>query len=128
VNPAPCHRRALIPITFLALLALLIPATACRSAFFATTIENDGAAPIHLIEVDYPSASFGTQSIDAHAVYQYRFKIQGSGPITLNWTDAAGKSHTAAGPTLNEGQQGDLRVTIDPSARVTWSTTLSRAR
>ena len=83
---------------------------------------------MHLIEVDYPSASFGTQSLDAHAAYHYRFKIQGSGPITLTFTDAAGKTHTATGPVLAQGQQGDLKIAIDPSGNVSWVSHLSNAK
>jgi len=111
----------------LALLALVC-LTACRSAYVETTIENSGSAPIQLIEVDYPSASFGTQTIDAHGTYHYHFKVQGSGPVTLTFTDAAGKPHTATGPDLKEGQQGDLHIVIDPAANVSWSQSLSTAK
>ena len=107
------------------LLFAMLCLTACRSAYVETTLENNSPAPMRLIEVDYPSASFGTQSIDAHATYHYRFKVQGSGPVTINWTDAAGKPHTAAGPTLKEGQQGTLRISIDPSENVSWNVNLS---
>ena len=111
-------------------LALLIAfcISACRSAYVETTIENTGSAPLRLIEVDYPSASFGMQALDAHAIYHYRFKVQGSGPITINWTDAAGKTHTASGPTLTEGQQGTLHITIDPSANASWNVNLNGAK
>ena len=109
---------------FLALLAVFC-ISACRSAYVETTIENTGSAALHVIEVDYPSASFGIQTLDAHATYHYRFKVQGSGPVTINWTGADGKPHTAAGPNLKEGQQGALHITIDPSANVSWSVNLS---
>jgi hypothetical protein len=99
--------------------------SACRSAFVETTIANNGPTPMRLIEVDYPSASFGVQSLDANAVYHYHFKIQGSGPITVAWTDSAGKAHTATGPVLTEGQHGDLKIAIDPSGGVNWIKNLS---
>jgi len=108
-------------VTLLASLCL----AACRSAFVETTIQNDSPSPIQLIEVDYPSASFGTQSLDAHAAYHYHFKIQGSGAITLTFTDAAGKAHSATGPVLSEGQQGDLKIAIDSSGGVSWTQHLS---
>jgi hypothetical protein len=111
----------------LALLASLC-LTACRSAFVETTIQNDSPSPLHLIEVDYPSASFGTQSLDAHTAYHYHFKIQGSGAITLTFTDATGKAHTANGPVLSQGQQGDLKIVIDPSGSVSWISHLSSAK
>jgi hypothetical protein len=113
------------PARFLSLALLVsLSLSACRSAFVETIIENHGPDPVRLLEVDYPSASFGTQSLDAHAAYHYHFKIQGSGPITLTYTDHAGKTHTAAGPVLSEGQQGDLKIVIDPSGSVTWSKNL----
>lgn len=105
---------------FLALLMSLW-LSACRSAFVETIIANGSPTPVRLIEVDYPSASFGVQSLDVHAVYHYHFKIQGSGPITITWTDSTGKAHTSTGPVLFEGQHGDLRISIEPSGGVNWS-------
>jgi hypothetical protein len=131
VNERPHDNRTILMLgraaIFLALLAVFC-ISACRSAYVETTLENTGPAPLHLIEVDYPSASFGMQSLDAHGTFHYRFKIQGSGPVTITWTDAAGKAHTAAGPVLKEGQQGPLRITIDPSSNVSWSANLSGAK
>ncbi|HEX3471039.1 MAG TPA: hypothetical protein VHT28_07620 [Silvibacterium sp.] len=116
------------PARILLLLLVTLGLSACRSAFVETTIVNDSSISLRLIEVDYPSASFGTQSLEAHAIYHYRFKVQGSGPITLTWTDNAGKAHTATGPTLTEGQHGNLRISIDPTGNVNWSENLSGAR
>ncbi len=101
--------------------------SACRSAFIETTIENDGTTPVHLIEVDYPSASFGMQTLDAHSTYHYHFKVQGSGPITITFVDNAGKPHTATGPTLSQGQQGTLKIVIDQASGVSWGANLSAA-
>lgn len=100
-------------------------ASACRSAFVETTVENDGATPVHVIEVDYPSASFGMQTLDEHATYHYHFKIQGSGPVTVTFIDGVGKPHTANGPTLTQGQQGTLKITIDQAGGVRWGANLS---
>lgn len=102
--------------------------TACRSAFIETTIRNDGAAPIRLIEVDYPSASFGTQTLGPHAVYHYRFKVQGSGAVALSFTGADGKTHSATGPVLDEGQHGGLVIAVDPAGKVSWAESLVAAK
>jgi hypothetical protein len=99
--------------------------SACRSAFVETTVENDGATPVQLVEVDYPSASFGMQTLGAQSTYHYHFKVQGSGPITITFVDNAGKPHTATGPTLSQGQQGTLKITIDQAAGVSWGANLS---
>jgi len=131
VNEPPQDNRTILMLgraaIFLALLAVFC-ISACRSAYVETTLENNGSAPMRLIEVDYPSASFGMQSLNAHGTFHYRFKVQGSGPITMTWTDATGKSHTAAGPILKEGQQGTLRITVDPSANVSWEQNLSSGK
>ncbi len=70
------------------------------------TVRNDTGAAVTLVEVDYPSASFGRESLAAGATYPYRFKILGSGATKVSWSDAERKQHTATGPDLHEGQHG----------------------
>lgn len=108
------------------LIAALFLLSGCRSAFVETTIENTSPGELRLIEVDYPSASFGTQTLGAHSMYHYRFKIQGSGPVTISFTDNAGKAHSVTGPTLEEGQQGQLTISVDPAYKVDWKQSLMR--
>jgi len=95
----------------------------CRSAYVEADVKNATDKPVSLVEVDYPSASFGVGSLAAGATYHYRFKILGNGATKILWTDAAEKEHSVAGPGLNEGQQGGLTVTISGDA-ATWSTHL----
>lgn len=102
---------------------LAVSLTGCHSAFIETTLVNRTGEKIHLIQVDYPSASFGTQTLDPAATFHYKFKIIGEGPIKLSWTDAGGKEHNAEGPTLHEGQGGTLIVTVIPG-QTAWQTTL----
>lgn len=92
----------------------------CHSAFVSATVVNRSGAAVRLIEVDYPSASFGTEELANGATFKYRFKIQGSGAAKLSWTDSQEKDHTSAGPDLHEGQEGSLSVTIEPG-NATWS-------
>ena len=99
--------------------------SACRSAFVETTLHNEGDTPMRLIEIDYPSASFGTQMLAPGAVYHYRFKVQGSGAITLSYIGADGKTHSATGPTLDEGQQGSLNIVVDGAGKVAWTEKLT---
>ena len=110
------------------LAVLLFGLAACRSAFIETDIRNNGDAPLRLIEVDYPSASFGTQVLAPHSVYHYRFKVQGSGPVTLSYTGADNKTHTATGPTLDEGQHGGLTISVDPAGKVAWTESLLKTK
>ncbi|HYK36367.1 hypothetical protein [Alloacidobacterium sp.] len=100
----------------------------CRSAFVSATITNNSGAKLALIEVDYPSASFGVGSLAAGAQYHYRFKILGNGPVKLQYTDASGQEHTATGPDLQEGGQGTLQINIDTSGKVSWIPNLTGMR
>jgi hypothetical protein len=98
--------------------------TGCHSHYVQANITNNSGTAISLLELDYPSASFGVDSLASDAVYHYRFKILGSGPTKLLWTDAQHHDHSVTGPSLQEGQEGTLTVTITPTA-ATWQTNLS---
>jgi hypothetical protein len=101
-------------------MVVLVSAAGCKSPYVSATVKNDTGAGVTLVEVDYPSASFGRESLAAGAVYPYRFKVLGSGATKVSWTDAQRKQHTASGPELHEGQQGSLLITLTP-AGAQWS-------
>jgi len=101
----------------------LLAATGCHSAYIEATVTNATAAPVSLVEVDYPSASFGRESLAAGAGYHYRFKVLGEGPTKVLWTDAAHQDHTIPGPTLHEGDEGTLTITLTP-ATAAWNLNL----
>lgn len=103
-------------------LAVLAGTGGCHSAFIETTLINRTDKTLRLVELDYPSASFGTQNLGPGAAFHYRFKVIGEGPLKLTWTDDVQKEHNAEGPTLHEGQQGLLTVTIIPG-QTAWQTT-----
>ena len=88
----------------------------CKSPYVSATVTNETGGPVTLVEVDYPSASFGRESLAAGAVYPYRFKVLGSGATKVSWTDTQRKDHTSAGPDLHEGQQGQLAITLTPTS------------
>ncbi|QNI33737.1 hypothetical protein H7849_07400 [Alloacidobacterium dinghuense] len=113
---------------FAAVLLFSLTFTGCRSAFVSATITNNSAAPVTLIEVDYPSASFGVGALAPGAQFHYRFKIQGGGPIKLQFTDASGKAHTASGPDLQQGEQGTLQMNIESSGNISWIPNLTQIR
>lgn len=107
-------------VTILSAVGTLCALSGCHSAFVQTTIVNHTGTHLRLVELDYPSASFGTTNLDANANYHYRFKIQGSGSVKLDFVDAQGKTHLSVGPELDEGQEGTLLVTINETGDVTW--------
>ena len=100
----------------------------CHSRFVEVTIDNQSPTPLHLVEVNYPSASFGAEAIAANSKFNYRFKIQGSGPMKLEFTDGQGKVHDVDGPQMWEGQEGHLTITIDPTGKVAWQPSLAPAQ
>jgi hypothetical protein len=113
--------RGTLPGLLVALTLLALPNFGgCRSASVEADIRNASGQPISLLELDYPSASFGTQSLAANSVYQYRFNVIGSGPSKVLWTDALHKDHSVTGPTLQEGDHGTLLVAITASG-ATWT-------
>jgi hypothetical protein len=95
----------------------------CHSHYVEADVKNDTTATISPVEVDYPSASFGKETLAPGAVFHYRFKILGGGPTKIVWTDARQKEHTVPGPSLQEGQEGGLTVTIT-GGTATWETRL----
>lgn len=105
-------------------IAVCVLLTGCHSHWVAATITNHSGANISVLELDYPSASFGTTTLRDGAHFDYRFKIQGSAPLKLTYTDAKGHDHQYTGPVLNEGQEGSLAVTIE-AASVTWQPNLT---
>ncbi len=109
------------------LLMLCIGLCGCHSRFVEVTIVNQGPT-LHVMEFDYPSASFGANQLETGAKFHYRFKVQGPGPLSLQYEDASGHTRTAQGPQLDLGDQGSLLVNIDPQGAVTWSPNLTNPK
>jgi len=105
-------------IPALALLTLIAP-TGCHSPYVAATISNHTTQPIELLEVDYPSASFGMQNLAPGADFNYRFKVLGSGNVKLLYTDSTHQDHKSDGPFLKEGAEGPLTIVISDTG-ATW--------
>lgn len=98
--------------------ALAASICACRSPRIDVTVENRTGAAIELLEVDYPSASFGADRLPAGADYRYRFQVRGSGPIRLQYTDPVSRQlRQASGPELHEQQAGTIEIILLPSGR-----------
>jgi hypothetical protein len=91
--------------------------SACHSYHVDATIENRTGAPVQLLEVDYPSATFGADSLAADASFHYRFQIRGSGPLKVSYTTANGQTVQISGPALAERQQGTLEIVLEPGSK-----------
>jgi hypothetical protein len=100
---------------------------ACHSYHIDTTIENRTGASVQLLEVDYPSASFGADSLAAGAGFHYRFQVRGSGPLKLSYTAPNHHQFQITGPTLFEGQQGQLQIILLPGGQAQFHPQLTPA-
>jgi hypothetical protein len=111
-------------LRFAVALTLALAVGGCHSAYIAATISNRTQRPITLIELDYPSASFGTQTLTPGQDFHYRFKVIGSGPTALLYTDAENHDHKSGGPSLSDGDEGRLSVIVTQTGPA-WSLNLT---
>jgi hypothetical protein len=115
-------------VSLLAGLPLISLSTACHSYHVETTVENRTGAPLQLLEVDYPSASFGDNNLAVNADYHYRIQFQGSGPLKVQYTSADGHAIQIDGPQVAERQEGDLEIVLLPAGKAEFHPHLTPAR
>jgi hypothetical protein len=96
----------------------------CRSKLVEVRIVNSGTAALHNVEVDYPSASFGTPDLAAGATYIYRVQLLDAGRMKVEFSDSQQQPHSGKGPYVKQGQQGTLTVTLDGSGKNQWDARL----
>jgi hypothetical protein len=99
----------------------------CHSAHVEVSVENRTGAPIRLLEVDYPSASFGSDELATGATMHYRIQIQGRGQVKVQYTAADGHQLQVEGPALAERQEGTLDVVVLPGGKAEFHPHLSPA-
>ncbi len=119
----PCFR-------FLYLLTVAISvlsASGCKSYWIDAEIQNQTGQTIHDLEVDYPTASFGTNSLAPGAAMHYRLQIRGSGPVKVEYTFEDGKTAHAQGLNLEEHQQGRVTIRIFSGGKVEFVPNLKSA-
>jgi len=107
---------------------VILPATiGCKSYWIDAKIENHTGQSIHELEVDYPSASFGSNGLAPEATMHYRFQIRGSGPVKVEYSLLDGKTTHAQGTMLVEHQQGSLTIRLLPEGKVEFLPSLQPA-
>jgi hypothetical protein len=100
----------------------------CHSYHVETTVENRTGGPIQLLEVDYPSASFGDNNLASGADYHYRIQFQGSGPLKVQYTSSDGKQIQVSGPQVAELQEGALEILLLPAGKAEFHPHLTPPR
>ena len=113
--------RKLWPVT---VLSVCLAAAGCKSPLISATVSNHRNTPLSLIEVDYPSASFGIQKLEPGEDYHYRFKVIGNGPATVLWNEGQDQKRSS-GPVLRDGDTGTLTVTFTNNPNPTWDVALA---
>ena len=97
---------------------VLLAVSGCKSYWIDASIENQTGQSVHELEVDYPTASFGTNTLAPGATMHYRFQIRGNGPVKVEFTTGDGKTAHAQGLTLVEHQHGQLTIRMLPQGKV----------
>ncbi|MFY9852950.1 MAG: hypothetical protein WAK26_03625 [Terracidiphilus sp.] len=99
----------------------------CHSRHIDMTVENRTGATIQLLEVDYPSASFGADKLAPGEVFRYSIQVRGSGPLKVEYTASDGRQTQTDGPTLVERQEGRIQIVLLPGGRAEFSPQLTDA-
>jgi len=111
-------------LTIALAISVCLAALGCHSAFVSATISNHRSTAVTLVEVDYPSASFGIQKLAPGEEYRYKFKVMGKGPTTLLWSEQSKQGQKDFGPVLREGDEGTLNITFPADGPPTWDVRL----
>jgi hypothetical protein len=107
------HPGILAAVVVTALMAL----AGCHSYHVEVAVENHTGGAIQLLEIDYPSASFGVNTLSAGAEYHYRIQLRGSGPIKAQYTGIDRRQCQVEGPMLFERQEGRMEIVLLPGGK-----------
>jgi hypothetical protein len=92
--------------------------TACHSNWIDVSVENRTGKPLRELEVSYPSASFGFDSLAPDDVKHYRLQVRGRGEVKVMYALPDGTVPRATGPALADHAQGKLTIRLLPQGRV----------
>ena len=109
-------------------LAVAVMLTACHSSHIEVAVENQTGSPLRLLEVDYPYASFGVNSLATGGTFHYRIQVRGSGHLKVLYTTNDGHQPQIEGPSLAERQEGTLEIVLLPGGKAEFQSHLSQSR
>jgi len=112
----------MIPLLFLAAI------TGCRSYHVEIKVANRTGAAIQLLEVDYPSASFGADTLPSEGAMTYRIQVRGTGPVKVQYKSAEGAQQQITGPSLAERDEGRLEIVLLPGGKAEFTPQLARPK
>ncbi|KAA6456201.1 hypothetical protein DYQ86_25695 [Acidobacteria bacterium AB60] len=114
-------KRSIKIVTGIAAALWLAGPIGCHSYHVDMTVENRTGGPIRLLEVDYPSASFGADSLDAGAVMHYRIQLSANGTLKVQYTTPDNHQVQIQGPAVTQGQEGKLAIILQPSGKADFN-------
>ena len=104
-------------------------AAGCHSFHIDTVVENRTGGPIQLLEVDYPTASFGKNVLADGADYQYRIQANGTGLVKVQYATGNGsKTVEIKGPEIAQGEEGRLEIILLPAGKAEFHPELTPKR
>lgn len=105
----------------------LVAISGCRSYRVQVSVENRTGAAAQLLEVDYPSASFGADTLAAGATMRYNLQVRGTGPIKVQYS-VGGVQSQVTGPNLTEKDQGQLLIVLLPGGKAEFTLQLIQGK
>ena len=110
-----------------ALLSLAALISGCHSLRIDATVENRTGAEIRLLEVEYPSATFGADKLAPGEILPYRMALRGNGPIKVQYTTPGNTIVQMDGPQLVDNQEGSLQIVLLPDGKAEFHPQLTPA-
>jgi hypothetical protein len=97
---------------FAAALVFLISMAGCRARVVKIILTNTSAEPIKTIIVDYPTATFGKDTLAPRETYFSLVKPVDKGRIKVHFTDAQGTIHAYESVSLEPGDDGWVNIKL----------------
>ena len=97
---------------------LMSALAACRSHVVKVNLINTSSEPVKTIIVDYPTATFGKDTLAPGATFSYAIKPLETGMLKVQFTDAKGAIHNYSGMPLHKNDDGVIDVNINQSSAV----------
>ena len=92
----------------------------CKSHHIEITVENRTGAEVRLLEVDYPNASFGVDSVAVGQTVRSSIQVQGSGEVKVQYMAPDRHQAQITGPSVAEKQEGTLAIVLLPNDKANF--------
>ena len=105
-------RPSRIRVLLLLFLVLSAAAACTHSRVLKITVTNTSTEKLSTIVIDYPDASFGINSLEPGKSFDYKIKPTGTGALKIEFLNAQGADHVAAGPVVHKNDEGSIQIRL----------------